>query len=169
MGFSRQDTGVGCHGVLQGTLSNPGIEPVSCISCIAGRFFTAEPLGKPKYHHIGLVFLGTEQQIGIKLFWKSMLDFFFAFVFVIVLVQTEPSSSRSINNVLFIKFSKYQPSPPHFTVILLIGKCSCLIHELFSRLFCSQENGSWNRPTWNRLPIIPSYLGWWQQFDVSGH
>ena len=29
LGFSRQDIGVGCHGLLQGTLSNPGIEPVS--------------------------------------------------------------------------------------------------------------------------------------------
>ena len=31
-GFSRQDTGVGCHGLLQGTLPNPGIDPVSLAS-----------------------------------------------------------------------------------------------------------------------------------------
>ena len=31
-----------------GDLPNPGIELASaCISCIAGRFFTGEPLGKP--------------------------------------------------------------------------------------------------------------------------
>ena len=31
-GFSRQDTGVGCHGLLQGTLPSPGIYPVSLAS-----------------------------------------------------------------------------------------------------------------------------------------
>ena len=29
-----------------GGLPSPGMEPVSCIACIAGRFFTAELLGK---------------------------------------------------------------------------------------------------------------------------
>ena len=112
-------------------------------------------------HRIGILRYRTIGRNQIILKKYVGFFFFFAFVFVIVLVQIDPSSSRSINNVLFIKFSKYQPSPPHFTVILLIWKCSCLIHELFSRLFRSQENRPWNRPTWNRFPLIPSYLGWW--------
>ena len=47
------------HGILQarmlewaacfppGGLPDPGIEPISCGSCFAGRFFTSEPPGKP--------------------------------------------------------------------------------------------------------------------------
>ena len=42
-------TGVGCHFLLQGNLSNPGIEPESPASpALGSRFFTAEPLGKPQ-------------------------------------------------------------------------------------------------------------------------
>ena len=40
MGFSRQNTGVGCHAVLR-DIPDPGIKPTSSrVSCIAGRFFT---------------------------------------------------------------------------------------------------------------------------------
>ena len=36
-----KNTGVGCHALLQGNLSNPGTEPVSLVSPgLAGRFFT---------------------------------------------------------------------------------------------------------------------------------
>ena len=43
-GFSQQDYWSGCHFLLQGNPSNPGIEPVSTgISCIAGGFFITEP------------------------------------------------------------------------------------------------------------------------------
>ena len=45
--FPGKNTGVGCHFLLQGDLPDPGIEPMSTVSCIAGRFFTTEPLGKP--------------------------------------------------------------------------------------------------------------------------
>ena len=42
-------TGVGCHFLLQGNLSNPGIEPESPASpALGSKFFTAEPLGKPQ-------------------------------------------------------------------------------------------------------------------------
>ena len=45
MGFSRQEYWSGSPCPPPGDLLNPGIE--TCISCIAGRFFTAEPLVKP--------------------------------------------------------------------------------------------------------------------------
>ena len=42
-GFLGDDTGVGCHFLLQGNLSDPRVEPVS--PALAGRFFTAERPG----------------------------------------------------------------------------------------------------------------------------
>ena len=48
MEFSRQNTGVGCHFLLQGFVPDPGIEPESLVSpALAGRFFTTELPGKP--------------------------------------------------------------------------------------------------------------------------
>ena len=48
MGFSRQEHWTGFPFPSPGDLSDPGIELMFvCISCIAGRFFTTEPLGKP--------------------------------------------------------------------------------------------------------------------------
>ena len=42
-----ENTGVGCHFLLQGDLPHPGIKPVSLMSpALAGRFFTTEPPGK---------------------------------------------------------------------------------------------------------------------------
>ena len=46
MGFSRQEYWSGLPFPSPGDLPNPGIEPVS--PALAGRFFTTEPLGKPK-------------------------------------------------------------------------------------------------------------------------
>ena len=58
MGFPGKYTGVGCHFLLE-DLPDPGIEPMSValqvvssvalqtVSSVAGRFFTAEPPGKP--------------------------------------------------------------------------------------------------------------------------
>ena len=43
-GFSRQEYWSGLPCLPPGDLPDPGIERVSCI---AGRFFTAEPPGKP--------------------------------------------------------------------------------------------------------------------------
>ena len=43
MGFSR----AGCHALLQGIFPSQGLNPVSCIICIVGGFFTTELLGKP--------------------------------------------------------------------------------------------------------------------------
>ena len=62
MGFSRQEYWRKLPFPSLGDLPNPGIEPVfSCGSCIAGRFFTTEPPGKPKRNHdqnvSGIVFL----------------------------------------------------------------------------------------------------------------
>ena len=54
MGYLNKNTGVGCHFLLQGDLSDPGIEPMSPASpALAGKFFTFEPPGKPQlgwYH-----------------------------------------------------------------------------------------------------------------------
>jgi len=45
MEFPRQDTGVGCHFLLQGIFLIQGSDPAS--PALAGEFFTAEPPGKP--------------------------------------------------------------------------------------------------------------------------
>ena len=45
--FPGKITGVVCHFLLQGI--DPGIKYVSCIACIADRFFTAELPGKPTH------------------------------------------------------------------------------------------------------------------------
>ena len=50
MGFSRQEHWSGLPCPSPGTLSDPGIEPVSPASPgIADEFFTTEPLEKPSY------------------------------------------------------------------------------------------------------------------------
>ena len=41
MGFSRQDTGVGCHALLQGIFLNQGWNPHLVSAALAGSFFTA--------------------------------------------------------------------------------------------------------------------------------
>ena len=47
MGFSRQEYWSGFLCSPPGDLPHPGIKPeASCIFCLAGRFFTCEPLGK---------------------------------------------------------------------------------------------------------------------------
>ena len=42
-----KNTGVGCHALLLGIFSAQGSNP-QIISCFAGRFFTAEPTGRPE-------------------------------------------------------------------------------------------------------------------------
>ena len=44
--FPGKNTGEGCHLLLQGIFPAQGL---TCTSCIAGRFFTTEPPGKPLY------------------------------------------------------------------------------------------------------------------------
>ena len=47
--FSGKNTGVGCHGLLQGIFPDPEIEFASPASpASAGRFFSSAPPGKPK-------------------------------------------------------------------------------------------------------------------------
>jgi len=50
MGFSRQEYWSGLLFPSPGDLPDPGIRPrdQTQVSCIAGRFFIAEPPGKPK-------------------------------------------------------------------------------------------------------------------------
>ena len=51
MEFSRQEYWSGLQFPPPGDLPDPGIEPcVSCVSCIADEFFTAEPSWKPIYN-----------------------------------------------------------------------------------------------------------------------
>ena len=49
MGFSRQEyqSGLSCPSPEGGPHPGTQPSPASCVSCIAGRFFTAEPPGKP--------------------------------------------------------------------------------------------------------------------------
>ena len=47
-GFSRQDTGVGCHALLQGIFPTQELNPHLLVSRkVAGQFFTTAPPGKP--------------------------------------------------------------------------------------------------------------------------
>ena len=49
MGFSRQEYWSGLPFAFPGDLPDPGIEPQApAVSCIAGEFFTTEPLGEPR-------------------------------------------------------------------------------------------------------------------------
>ena len=50
MGFPKQEYWSGLPFLSPGDLPNPGIEPTS--PSLAGRFFTTEPLGKPKLKDI---------------------------------------------------------------------------------------------------------------------
>ena len=46
--FPAENTGVGCHFLLQGISLIPGMKPASLVSpALAGRFFTTEPPGNP--------------------------------------------------------------------------------------------------------------------------
>ena len=50
MGFSRQECWSGLPCPPPGDLPDPGIEPASpAAPALAGRFFTTEPPGKPKF------------------------------------------------------------------------------------------------------------------------
>ena len=52
MEFSRQEYWCGLPFPTPGDLPDPGIEPASLVSAaLAGRFFTAGPLGKPNLRH----------------------------------------------------------------------------------------------------------------------
>ena len=49
--FPGNNTGVGCHFLLQGDLPSSGIKPISPASpTMTCRFFTTEPSGKPQVH-----------------------------------------------------------------------------------------------------------------------
>ena len=43
-----KNSGVGCHVLLQGIFPTQRLNPFSCGSCIAGRFLTVEPPGRPE-------------------------------------------------------------------------------------------------------------------------
>ena len=51
MGFSRQEYWSGLPCPPPWDLPDPATEPLSCISCIAGGFFTTEPPGKHTHTH----------------------------------------------------------------------------------------------------------------------
>ena len=54
-GVPGKNTEVSCHSLLQGIFQ---LRDLTCLSCLAGRFFTAEPFGRPlfwygpSYEHI---------------------------------------------------------------------------------------------------------------------
>ena len=56
MGFPRQEYWSGLPCPPPGDFPNPGIEHTSpWVPALAGRFFTTEPPGKPRYSDMGLV------------------------------------------------------------------------------------------------------------------
>ena len=64
MDFPGKNTGVGCHFLLQGNLSNSGIEPTS--PALLGGLFPTEPAGKPKLIVTKGKMGGEEGQIRIN-------------------------------------------------------------------------------------------------------
>ena len=64
MGFSRQEYGVGCHALLQGTFLTQGLNPHLCSSYIESRFFTTERPGGSAVHTWTLGSLRKEWREG---------------------------------------------------------------------------------------------------------
>ena len=73
------------HGILQARILDSVVMPsswgysqprywtrVSCVSCIVGRFFTTEPLGKPQFRHL------QQQILTVKL--KSISNLLYAWI-----------------------------------------------------------------------------------------
>ena len=58
--FPGENTGVGCHFLLQGIFPIRDQIHVSCASCIAGRFFTTGHLGSPRVFYSLYSFLATD-------------------------------------------------------------------------------------------------------------
>ena len=114
--FPGKYTGVGCHFLLQGNLSNPGIEPESPASpALGSRFFTAEPLGKPqrKIKHLENrpPVMGHDHHY---LFFSSLyifliLSFFFFFFW----------PSRAVCGILW---PGIKPKPPGTALVCLVVK-----------------------------------------------
>jgi len=67
MGYSRQEDWSGLPFPSPGDLPDPGIKPIS--PALAGRFFTAEPLGKP-------IVVTTLMSLEMN---KTYCSFFFSF------------------------------------------------------------------------------------------
>ena len=61
--FSGKNSGVGCYAILRGPFRCRDRTCVSCIPCIAGRFFTAEPSGRPPCLHMLKVRLLKRQAV----------------------------------------------------------------------------------------------------------
>ena len=58
-----KNTGMGCHFLLWGIFPTQESDHISCFSCIAGEFFTAEPPGKlpvGTYERFILIFTAVE-------------------------------------------------------------------------------------------------------------
>ena len=70
--FPGKNTGVGCHFLLQGIFPDPGIEPVS--SALTGRFFIAEPPGKPLPVLVGILCCKEELSPVAFLFKTSIIS-----------------------------------------------------------------------------------------------
>ena len=56
---------MGCHFLLQGIFPTQGLNQVFCVSCLAGRFFKAEPSGKPHSGTLGLFVYLNKYVLGI--------------------------------------------------------------------------------------------------------
>ena len=66
--FPGKNTGVDCHFLLQGDLSDSGMEPVA--SALAGAFFTTEPLGQPSTSRRHLIYSSQHSSLRLSpLLW----------------------------------------------------------------------------------------------------
>ena len=62
--YPGENTGVGCHALLQELFLTQGLNMHPCISSIAGGFFTTEPLGKQMLR-LGCNYLLKLLEVGI--------------------------------------------------------------------------------------------------------
>ena len=125
MGFSRQESGVGCHGLFQGIFPTQGSNLCFLSSALVGRLFTILDINKQKYI-VGTT-LNSSSHITKMCFWlalgrKSLHTITFMDFCCIVWVAQEikmikypPSQSRSLT------FPPPPPPPPpieNFPILL---------------------------------------------------
>ena len=78
--FPGRNTGLGCHFLLQGIFLTQGVNPhLLQVSCIAGKFFTANPLGLPcvlylRYKQFLTLYLNKDRKKYAKVMNRHLLS-----------------------------------------------------------------------------------------------
>ena len=100
MGFSRQEYWGGLLFLSLGDLPNPGIEFVS--PALAGKFFTTEPPGKPRYYY----YYNTNMMLLLSLLLELLL-----FLLLLLTTLTTIHSSLAFCDSLLPDLPISTPAP----------------------------------------------------------